>query len=163
MIWSKGNPMPVVRQPRYNPKFEFMFILSKGKPKTFNPLMRPCKSAGLHYTSTVKNIDGESGRRQIDYHVNSEMVDYNIWEFAVAKNKTEYMVNGEKTKHPAVFPIELPLRHIKSLTNPGDIVLDPFAGSGTTLLAAKQLDRSYIGIELDTTYCEIIKQRLNHG
>ena len=64
MIWKKLNPMPVLKQPRYNPCFEYMIILSKGKPKTFNPIMRPCKSAGLHYTSTVKNMGGENGRRK---------------------------------------------------------------------------------------------------
>ena len=46
MIWQKDNPMPVVRQPRYQDVFEYMFIFSKGKPKTFNPIMVPCKCAG---------------------------------------------------------------------------------------------------------------------
>lgn len=160
MIWEKLNPLPVVRQPRYTPCYEFMFVFSKGKPKTFNPIMRPCKTAGLHYNSTAKNIGGENGRRKLDYHVNPEMVDYNIWKFAVAPNRETYMVNGKEIKHPAVFPYELPYRHIKSWSNEGDVVLDPFAGSGTTLLAAIDLNRDYIGIEMNSDYCEIIRQRL---
>lgn len=160
MVWEKMNPLPQVRQPRYNSRFEFMFVLSKGKPKTFNPIQIPCASYGKVYKSTAKNMGGENGRRRLVYNINQFMTDYNVWPMPVAQNKTEYIVNGEKVKHPAVFPIQLPNRHILSWTNPGDIVLDPFAGSGTTLVAAKYLDRKFIGIEMDPTYCEIIRQRL---
>ncbi len=151
MIWEKTNPMPQVKQPRYNQCFEYMFIFSKGKPKTFNPIMVPCKCAGQNYDSTAKNMDGESGRHKLTYNVNSEKVDNNIWKIAVAQNKTE---------HPAVFPLELPLRHIKSWTNEGDIVLDPFVGSGTTCIAAKMLNRRYIGIDTDERYCELARKRI---
>lgn len=150
----KTNPMPQVKQPRYNQCFEYMFVFSKGKPKTFNPIMVPCKCAGQKYDSTAKNIDGESGRHKLSYNVNNEKVDDNVWEFAVAQNK------GDKT-HPAVFPIELPLRHIKSWTNKGDIVLDPFCGSGTTLIAAEQLGRKWIGIDVDQKYCDLCIERMN--
>jgi len=151
MIWEKTNPMPQVRQPRYNQSFEYMFVFSKGKPKTFNPIMVPCKCAGQNYDSTAKNMDGESGRHKLTYKVNKEKVDDNIWDIAVAQNKTE---------HPAVFPLELPLRHIKSWTNEGDIVLDPFVGSGTTCIAAKMLNRKYIGIDIDEKYCELSRKRI---
>lgn len=147
----KTNPMPVVKQPRYNPVFEYMFIFSKGKPKTFNPIMEPCKCAGLKYDSTCKNMDGESGRTRKTFNINKEKVKGNIWKIAVAQNKTA---------HPAVFPLQLALDHIKSWTNEGDIVLDPFMGSGTTALAAKMLNRNYVGIEMCEEYCEIIENRL---
>ena len=152
MIWQKTNSMPQVRQPRYNQCFEYMFVFSKGKPKTFNPIMVPCKCAGQKYDSTAKNIDGESGRHKLSYNVNNEKVDDNVWRFAVAQNKTS---------HPAVFPLELPLRHIKTWTNEGDVVLDPFVGSGTTCVAAKMLKRNYIGIDMIEEYCEITKKQLN--
>lgn len=152
MIWRKTNPMPQVRQPRYSSCFEYMFILSKGKPKTFNPIMRECKLGGKHYDSTAKNMDGESGRHKLSYNVNKEMVDYNIWDIAVAQNKTS---------HPAVFPYEIPYRHIKTWTNEGDIVLDPFIGSGTTALAAMDLNRRYIGIEMNPEYYKICEERIS--
>ena len=157
MFWRKKNPMPQVRQPRYTKRIEFMFCFVKGnKPKTFNPIMIPCKSAGKRYNSTVKNIGGENGRRNIDYNVNSEMADYQDWDIAVAQNKRIFATrDGREIKHPAVFPIELPMRHIQSWTNEGDIVLDPFMGSGTTALAAMELNRHYIGFEMNQDYIDI--------
>jgi DNA modification methylase len=64
--------------------------------------------------------------------------------------------------HEAMFPVELPRRCIRLLTDPGDVVLDCFAGAGTTALAAQELDRRYIGIELDTSYVRVSRQRLAH-
>lgn len=154
MIWHKTNPCPVVSQPRYNPCFEFMWILSKGKPKTFNPIKVPCKCAGHKYDSTCKNIDGESGRKHKTFNINSEKTDYNIWDIAVAQNKTS---------HTAVFPYELPYRHIKSWTNEGDIVLDPFIGSGTTALAAIDLKRNFIGFDISSEYVNLAKDRIHNA
>ena len=151
MVWLKSNPMPQVKQPRYNQVFEYMFVFSKGSPKTFNPIMESCKCAGLNYNSTCKNMGGEHGRTKKNFHINKEKVASNIWEIAVAQNKT---------KHPAVYPIEIPLRHIKTWTNKGDVVLDPFIGSGTTALAAIELNRNYIGIEMNEEYYQICLDRI---
>lgn len=157
MYWRKKNPMPQIKQPRYSKRIEFMFCFVKGKqPKTFNPIMIPCKSAGKHYKSTAKIIGGENGRRNLDYNVNEEMVDYQDWDMAVAPNKRVFLnENGERIKHPAVFPIELPLRHIQSWTNENDVVLDPFMGSGTTALAAIRTNRHFIGLENNQDYVNI--------
>ena len=151
MIWQKTNPMPQVKQPRYNQVFEYMFVFSKGKPKTFNPLMEPCKCAGQVYDSTCKNMGGENGRTHKTFNINKEKVMSNIWNIAVAQNKT---------KHPAVFPYEIPYRHIKTWTNPGDVVLDPYMGSGTTALAAIDLGRHYIGIEWNKEYFDECENRI---
>jgi site-specific DNA-methyltransferase (adenine-specific) len=70
---------------------------------------------------------------------------------------------GESKKrvgHPAPFPIELPRRCIKLFSFVGDTVLDPFAGSGTTLLACRQTHRRGIGIEMDRGYCKLAAERL---
>lgn len=63
--------------------------------------------------------------------------------------------------HPNAFPITLPMRCIRASTRPGDIVIDPFAGSGTTLAAAKRLDRRYIGVELNPQYVALASKRLD--
>ena len=153
MIWEKTNPMPQVKQPRYNQVFEYMFVFSKGKPKTFNPIMVNCKSANKGYKSTCKKITKGKERTYKEFKINEQKVDSNIWKFAVAQNKTE---------HPAVFPLELPTRHIKSWSNKGDLVLDCFMGSGTTGIVCKSLNRKFIGIEIDKKYFEIAKKRIEN-
>ena len=153
MIWEKENPMPTVKQPRYTDVFEYMFILSKGKPKTFNPIMIPCKCAGQEYHSTTKNMGGENGRTYKEFNINKEKIKGNIWECAVAQNKTG---------HPAVYPEKLIIDHIKSWSNECDIVLDPFIGSGTTAIVAKKLNRSYIGIDINEEYCNLTINRINN-
>lgn len=71
--------------------------------------------------------------------------------------------NGESRKrvgHPAPFPLELPKRCIKLFSYVGDVVLDPFAGSGTTLLAAVMLGRRAVGIEIEARYCALARRRI---
>ena len=71
--------------------------------------------------------------------------------------------SGESKKkigHPAPFPVELPKRCIKLFSYVGDIVLDPFMGSGTTIVASKTLDRKSMGIEISREYCELAFNRI---
>ena len=151
MIWQKTNPMPKVKTKRYFDVFEYMFIFSKGVPKTFNPIMVDCKMGGKIYNSTCKNIGGENGRTKKTFVLNKQRYKNNIWEIAIAQNKT---------KHPAVFPEQLAQDHIISWSNEGDIVLDPFMGSGTTAIACINTNRNFIGFELDAHYCEIANERI---
>lgn len=151
MIWEKKNPMPQVRQPRYTQVFEYMFVLSKGTPKTFNPIMVDCKCGGQRYDSTCRNMGGESGRTKKAFIINREKKESNIWRIAVSQNKTG---------HPAVFPLELAVRHVRSWTNPSDTVLDPFMGSGTTGVACVHTGRNFAGIEKNETYYEMAKDRI---
>ena len=72
----------------------------------------------------------------------------------------EFSVAGEKPDHPSPKPLEVMLWLVERKTEPGDIILDPFCGSGTTCVAAKRLGRHYIGIELDETYCRKARARL---
>lgn len=143
--------MPQVRQPRYNQVFEYMFVFSKGKPKTFNPIMIPCKTSGLSYKSTAKQITTDKNRVYKEMVINKEKVSPNIWDMAVAQNKTS---------HPAVFPEELVYKHMISWSNEGDVVMDIFSGSGTTHKVALENNRRFIGFEIAKEYCDIEEERL---
>lgn len=153
---GSGPPHPN----RYFNSFEYMFILSKGKPKTINLLRdKPNKWAG-HSTY------GEVTRREKDGSltnkgkktVNEFGVRTNIWRYAngngfSTKDKFAY-------KHPAIFPEKLVEDHIYSWSNQGDIVLDPFGGSGTTAKIAQLMGRDWVLIEVVQDYCELAKKRL---
>ncbi|MBX3005226.1 MAG: site-specific DNA-methyltransferase [Anaerolineales bacterium] len=75
-----------------------------------------------------------------------------VWSFPT--------VSARKIGHPAPFPLELPRRLIELYTFPGEVVLDPFMGSGTTALAAQTMQRVYLGYELDKKYIHLANQRL---
>ena len=146
MIYAKQNPVPYHHN-RYNPQFEFMFIFSKGTPKTFNPIQENTKG---YKTGKYRYPNGELKKANTPIINKTKMLN-NIWF---------YVVGGKGNNHPASFPEKLAEDHILSWSNEGDIILDPMAGSGTTLKMAKKNNRNYIGIEISKEYVDIIKQRL---
>lgn len=151
MIWRKTNPMPKVKTKRYFDVFEYMFIFSKGTPKTFNPIMQQCKMGGKKYDSTCKNMGGENGRTKKSFILNNERYKDNIWDIAIAQNKTS---------HPAVFPEQIANDHIISWSNEGDLIFDPFVGSGTTGRMAVLNNRRFIGIDISEDYCRMSNERI---
>ena len=159
MIFQKTNPIPQIYRKRYTNVFEYMFVFSKGAVTTHNPIKVPCLHAGLELKGTTyKNYSkGEQSRTKLANPVKAEKLKGNIWEYVVGKKA----VDQEAKKHPAPFPYALALDHIKSWTNEGDIVLDPMCGSGTTCVAAMDLKRKYIGIDISEEYCKIAVDRIN--
>mgnify|MGYP000566109571 CR=1 FL=1 len=150
MIWEKG----VVVFPesvRYNQKMEFMFVLSKGCPKTFNGIKdHKNVSAGRKVTGKGRDDNGFKTRTGLGKECPEYSLRGNVWK----------IWNQQRgINHPAPFPHALASDHIQSWSNPGDIVLDPFAGSGTTLKAAKELNRRYVGIEVNPEYVKICEER----
>lgn len=155
MIWQKAGTVFPSRF-RYYANFEYMFILSKGKPKAINLIAdRVNKCAGHKITSTERQRDGSLRRSNAAKagKITKECgVRFNVWQIRQA--------SGNKTGHPAVFPERLAHDHIISWSNEGDTVLDPFMGSGTTGVAAKRTGRHFIGIELSEHYFNIAKTRI---
>lgn len=159
MIYQKNN-FSNPSKTRYHQIFEYMFVVSKGNPKTFNPIIDR-KNIYAGYTSlgenTTRKRDG-SFTKQKKRVIKEFGMRYNIW-----KGNTSGQENMCKSiKHPATFPLWLARDHIKSWSNEGDIVLDPFMGSGTTGVACKELNRKFIGCEVEESYLEMAKERIKN-
>ena len=157
MIWNKGCFSAVGSLvSRYAPVFEYMFIFAKGKPKCFNPIKdRKNKRTGK-ISGTIRQRDGSFVKASNQGKLYSEYGQrFSIW------NQTP--AGGNKIDHPAIFPEKLAQDHIISWSNEGDTILDPFMGSGTTGLAAKNLSRNFIGIELNENYFKIAKERIENA
>ena len=152
MIYKKSNYPPLTHN-RYEQCFEYMFIFSKGKPKTFKPIMVESKHKGRIPSGSFYH----SKSQQMPTPANSNG---GMKENKIKENFWEYVVGGKKYGHPAPFPEQLAKDHIISWSNEGDINLDPFAGSGTVGKMAKQLNRNYILIEKEPEYIKIINDRL---
>ena len=86
-----------------------------------------------------------------------------VWGQAAVPGETIWEMNTESAvDHPAPFPVELPKRVISLYTQPGDVVLDPFMGSGSTAIAAVLSGRHYVGYELSAEYCQLAEKRVEH-
>lgn len=159
MIYQKtGTPFP--SKVRYNQTFEFMFVFSKGKPKTFNPIMKKNATAGaVRYSRKFRNKDGEMIPSFNGKPVNEYGIENNIWKIKNGMNKSTK--DKIAFNHPAIFPEKLARNHIISWSNKNDLIYDPFMGSGTTAKMSILNNRNYIGSEMSAAYCEIIKERLN--
>lgn len=156
MIYQK-NAMPFPEQTRYIQCFEYMFIFSKGKPKTTNMIQEPTKGYKPSKSSAQRNKDGSTSKLKYEQGKKTRNR-WNVWKYEVGYNKTT--TDKFAYEHPAMFPEQLAHDHIISWSNEGDTVLDPFMGSGTTGKMAKQLNRNFIGIELDEEYFKIAQQRI---
>ena len=160
MIYQKtGCAMPSPN--RYLANYEYMFVLSKEKPKTYN-LIEDRKNrfpARWGKGRKVRNKDGTWSYRE-NYKAKEYGRRFNIWQYN--NGGQGYGSSDEYAqKHPATFPEKLAHDHIISWSNEGDTILDPFAGSGTVGKMAKQLNRNFILIEKEQEYIDIIHKRLN--
>ena len=146
MIYMKANPIPQTQR-RYNQSFEYMFVLSKGKPTTFNPIMEKCVMAGKSQQwGRSINTDERTAK-----HLRTDDVQITR-ETKIHSNVFIYGIGGKNYGHPAVFPERMVQEQIYSWSNENDVCLDPFMGSGTTAIACIKQKRHFIGFEKDETY-----------
>lgn len=155
MIYERHGP-PLTHK-RYEQAWEFMYVFVKGTLKTWNPIMVPkthpdSKPRKKAYARNPNNSH-DMGHNRLDTTLR---IDYNVWRIPAvwaAKEKYAY-------EHPAIFPELLAQRHIQTWSNPGDVVLDPFCGCGTTAKMALNMGRKFIGIEISSAYVELTKRRI---
>lgn len=158
MIYDKGCSGAVGNNKGYWQSFEYMFVLSKGKPKTINLICdRKNVESRCDSHSTKRQRDG-SLKKTSGYSYGEMGRRTNIWKYRTGKGLTT--TDTIAFKHPAMFPEKLAKDHIISWSNEGDIVLDPFMGSGTTAKMALLNNRKYVGFEISAEYCDIANQRI---
>ena len=136
IIWHKTNPMPNFRGTRFTNAHETLLwcTTSREAKYTFN------------YQNLKELNDGKQMRSD--------------WYIPICSGKERLRENNNQRSHPTQKPEALMYRIILSSTNKGDIILDPFLGSGTTAVITKKLQRNFIGIEQDKEYVSLAKKRL---
>lgn len=153
IIWQKKNGIAGAGRRRAD-YFEYIFHLCKGTKPTWNPdeIRTPyAKSSVTRAKTPIKNNVSNRETRG----ASQEKKMWNLHpKGAYPKNVIAFKKDNGKD-HPAAFDLELPLHFIKAHSNPDDLVLDPFAGRGTTCEAARQLNRRYLGFELKKEYVEL--------
>lgn len=158
MIYQKtGTPFP--SKVRYNQTFEYMFVFSKGKPQTFNPIMKKNVTAGdFRNTRKFRQKNGNLSKAKQSFGINEYGIENNIWKI----NNGMFKSTNDKIafEHPAIFPEELVKKHIYSWSKKGDLIYDPFMGSGTTAKMAHLQNRNWIGSEISKEYTELANKRI---
>lgn len=152
MVYYRSG-VPLTKR-RYEQYWEYMFVLTKGSPKTFNGIRVP-----KLYPETKPRVKafGRNRDNSVDFGTilltDHTKLDSNVWKVSKTSDKMAH-------DHPAIFPEELAMRHIYSWSNEGDVVLDPFCGSGTTGKMALATGRKFIGIDASAEYIALTKRRL---
>ena len=143
----------------YNQSFEYMFIFSKGKIKTFNPIKDLVPERAGKSTKYIKTKSSKEGYSDVAITKTAPLASkrQNLWTYDIG-----YGSHSDKTGHPAVFPEKLVEDHIMSWSNENDLIFDPFMGSGTTAKMAKLNNRNFIGFEISQEYCDIANKRIDN-
>lgn len=163
IIWQFNFGLHAQR--RFSGRYETVLWFSKSDDYKFNldPVRVPQIYPGKRHSKKKGEMAGKPsgnklGKNPSDYwefDAKEQFIDNPVWFFPNVKSN-----HTEKTAHPCQFPIELAERCVLALSDEDDLILDPFVGAGTTMLAAMRNNRSAVGIDLMPEYIEISQQRL---
>jgi DNA modification methylase len=153
-VWDQGFGMTGDWNGRLAPSHEFIFHFNRESKRPHK--IEPCKTFGKRECGdTFRKPDGSTKPLS---HKGRPVQETKIPDSVIRINR--HMARGAEISHPAVFPVTLAQRVIETYSNTSDLVLDPFLGSGTTALAARQTGRRCIGVEWNEAYCELAARRL---
>ena len=158
LIYRKHGAEGAWWKQRFRVDHEYMPVFLKGERlQYFNkePIKIPSKHAGKIMTgSGSRRTDGKTNPT-VTRPINPTKCRGTIWDYLMAGDK-----NPLKREHPAVFPDQIPYDFIQVFCPPKGVVLDPFMGSGSTAVAAKKLNRHFIGFDIVPEYCELAEKRI---
>lgn len=154
ITWCKTAPMPESVQDRPTRATEQIYLLTKQPTYYYNAdAVRVYGGSGWHGSSFVSDYD-EATKAGLGHQARHEHAGHNLWDYWLLG--PEPTANG----HYASFPPALVKRCIQAGSRPGDLVCDPFCGSGTTMLVARELRRASVGLDLSLPYLRLAQQRL---
>lgn len=158
IVWSKPNTMPESVKDRPTRAHEYVFLLTNSLRYFYDEkAIEEPAVVGARGSMFTKGKTAASGLGRVSQLVRAER------SMRHARSVWTIPTQPYKGAHFAVFPPELPRRCILAGSRPGDVVLDPFAGSGTTCAVAKSLGRNFLGIELNETYIALAEKRIIGG
>ena len=164
-VWDQSVTVPGDWAGRLAPRHEFLFHFNRQARKP-NKIV-PCKFAGqdVHLRddgSSSGGLRGKEGDRTAWNHVGKVTQDFRIPDSVVTVTRQRGAI-GDGIDHPAVFPVALPEFVIEAYSDAGDIVFEPFAGSGTTLLAAERAGRHCRAVEIAPAYVDVAIKRFQQN
>ena len=162
LIFAKSGSGAPPHPDRYTTDIEFVWVMSKGQQRTFNPIIdKPNRWAGWKPFGASHRREANGALLPNDRKKATPKLSKRgaVWRYHVGHSYTEGDFDRAH-EHPAIFPYKLASDLIRSYSNPGDLVIDPMCGSGTTLQAARYLRRRSVGIDVNPDYCELAESRL---
>lgn len=162
-IWHKRNSYPGKWPNRFRDAWERCLHFTKDKHfAMYQEAVRvPMGDWSQARLRNLSETDKKRDNSRVQSGFGKKIENWVGRELAYPDNVLYFATECNNKGHSATFPIELPIWFIKLFTQPGDLVLDPFLGSGTTAAAAKQLNRRCVGIELNPTYVQLAQERLD--
>jgi DNA modification methylase len=160
IIWHKPNAMPESVKDRPTKAHEYLFLLTKSDKYYYDG--DSIKEQATYEVKRIGRIGKYQDRAMFGKGDGTSPKAIAARDLSMRNRRTVWSITTKPFKgaHFAVFPPDLITPCILAGSRPGDMILDPFAGAGTTLLVAEKLGRNSIGIELNPTYCDLITSRL---
>ncbi len=163
--WHKTNPFPAISSRKmFANSMELLIHFSKGSPATWNhkPVneMHNFRNTAITKTDIEDLIEKYRGENKIGQLLK-------LMKDALRDSTLENMIESpicmgkERTMHKTQKPLKVCIPFIEISSNPGDVILDPFMGAGSTAIAALQTGRNFVGYEIDNEYCDLILRRFD--